>query len=279
MELVIMAFICSVFFASFIGVAVTLSFLIGLFYSKFYYDNSERDGTRKWSYFQDIMTRLSYPLQKFYFDYTVVYHGEGLEQLVKDYQSKETALFVGCPHGLVAISSLFLTALSQEKSWRDVTPCIHRHVFAMPFLRDIALWLGAIDVSKENIVKRLKTHSIYLASGGCREMIIDVENDGIQQRHKGFLRLAYQEKKLIFPVIHRGQENVFPSYTCRWLDKVRHIVLDITGYPFPSFFLGPMPRKLTSHVFAPHNPSLYVTEEEFIDSYYKKLIALREQAI
>ena len=279
MELVIMSIIGSLFFASFIGATVVLSFLFGIFYSTYYYDGSERDGRRHWSRLKHLLARLSFPLQKYYFSYEVIYHGEGLEQLVNDYQRKETALFVGCPHGLIAISSLFITALCQQKShWDEVTPCIHRHVFAIPFLRDLALWLGAIDVSKENIIQRLKTHSIYLASGGCREMIIDVENDGIQQKHKGFLRLAYQEKKLIFPIIHRGQEKVFPSYTCRWLDKARHIILDMTGYPFPSFFIGPLPSKLTSHIFAPHNPSHYTTEDEFIDAYYKKLISLREQA-
>jgi hypothetical protein len=275
MELVIMSFFLFALLTSFIGVAVTIGFFVGLFYSHYYYDEAEKSGVRKWHALQETLSRLTYALQKYYFSFTVVYKGDdNLESLVREYQTKNTAIFVGAPHGLIAISSLFLVGIPSDykkSTWRNVTPCIHRHVFAVPFLRDVALWLGAINVSRPNIVEKLKTNSVYLASGGCREMIIDANNNGIQDKHRGFLKIAYQEKKLVFPVIHRGQEHVFRTYTFRALDRLRHIILDTTGYPFPSFFLGPFPASLTSYIFSPHNPLDYNDEDTFIDSYYTKL--------
>lgn len=266
--------------SSFAGIAFMIGFFLGLVYAQSYYDGTEKNGRRAWPQLKKMVARLSYPIQKHYFGFNVVYKGsEGLCDLVKHYHSTDSAIFAGSPHGLVAISSLFLVGLPTEEdhdtNWHRVTPCIHRHVFTIPFLRDVALWLGAIDVSRNNIVEKLKTNSVYLAPGGCREMIMK-KNDvsQIQNHHKGFLRIAYSEKKLVFPIIHKGQEHVFREYPLfSFFDRMRVIVLDMTGYPFPSFFVGPFPGQLTTYVFDPHDPSQYTDEQTFINDYYKNLYA------
>lgn len=258
---------------SFIGLTFVVSFAMGVWYSRYYYDGSELTGSRKWPAFQRCISTLFYPIQRYYFSYEVVYTDDNQSSRYMQADKDYTAIFSAHPHGLMAIGSFFNVGIpmtSKTNQWTNVIPCTHRHVFAIPVLREIALWLGAIDVSKNNIVKKLETHSIYIAAGGCREMIID-EKEPIQSKHRGFLSIAYDYKKLVFPVIHTGQEKIFRSFSCCWLDKVRHIILDMTGYPFPTFIGPPMPRKLTTYVLHAHDPSSYDCKEDFIKDYYTKL--------
>ena len=291
-----------------VGLGLILGFWLGIWYAPSYYDASECDGRRKWSWLQKAMAQncIVTLLRNHYFNHTLVYTDtDGEVKPVSDAyyarlsDNNETVIFAGHPHGLFAISSLLLVGLPSVRPsridshlwkrttesaddddngkqkdtmakpsshWSNVRPCVHRHLFSIPLLRDLALWLGAIDVSRENITRTLKTHSVYLSPGGCREMIIDGDSTA-QRRHTGFLRLAYAERKLVYPVLHHGQARAFRSYSCAWLDRVRHIVLDLTGYPFPSFFLGPFPTTLTTHILAPHDPAAYETEDAFVNGY------------
>lgn len=277
MELVLMSMLFIFFVTSLAGIAAMTGFILGLIYASSYYDSTEKTGTRQWPSVKRAIAQLIEPIKKHYFGFQIVYQTTELEKKLRE--QKESIIYAGSPHGLFAISSLFLVGLpsKEDKLWQSITPCIHRHVFSVPFLRDLALWLGAIDVTKENLMEKLKTGSIYLAPGGCREMIIDrTAESEIQSKHRGFLRLAYNEKKLVVPIIHRGQERVFRVYqsdACLFkaLDKARHIILDISGYPFPSFFFGPFPASLTSYIYEPHNPDKYDTEEAFVNAYYEKL--------
>jgi hypothetical protein len=276
--------------------ALSVGFVCGLRYSKSYYDGSEYSGTRKWQVFQDwcSSTLLVALFRHWYLSHRLVYvqrdkqSGDTLESDVPaeyyDRMFDNKAIFAGHPHGLVALSS-FLTVglpappprkaasqrlLNGPVLWQCVRPCVHRHVFAVPFVRDVALWLGAIDVSRETIERALETHSVYITPGGYREMIRD-PTESIQSKHTGFLQLAYRKKRLVFPLIHSGQEAVFRSYSSAWLDQLRHVFLDQTGLPLPPFFIGPLPRPLTTYLLEPHDPSRYETEADFINDYFTLL--------
>ena len=269
MELVIMSSILVILAISSIGAALFIAFLVGLLYSKSYYDGAENTGSRKWPAFQRLITNITYPIQRHYFDYNIRYATVELkgyiETILADADATiTTIIFSGHPHGLVAINSFFNVGC-----WHRVVPCVHRHVFAIPGVRELALWLGAIDVTRENITEKLKTRSVYIAAGGCREMILSP--DALQRKHQGFLRLAFSLNKPVVPLIHLGQERAFRSYSCAWLDKIRHVVLDITGYPFPTFCSPPLPVTLTTHVFPLHWPTQYGDEKSFIDAYYELL--------
>ncbi len=287
MEVVLICLGVSILVCSFIGATLLTGFVIGLVYAKFYYDKSEKDGSRKWSSFQRfISTKILYYIKRYYFRFEVIYRGADgkresdivLEEKVLRFQTgKESAIFSSSPHGLFAISTFFLVGTPDfESGWNKVRPCVHRHVFALPVLRDFALWLGAIDVSGENMISMLEKSSILLAPGGTKEMIIDAKNP-IQTIHKGFLRIAYEKKKLVFPVLNVGQERVFRSYSFGWLDKIRSFVLKHTGYPFPTLFLGPFPSKLTTYILEPHDPNDYKDEESFINEYYATIITYNEE--
>ena len=314
--------LCTLFISS-ISISLIIGFIIGLIYSKYYYDKSENDGSRKWVYFQYILSKIFYMIQKYYFTFNIIYKGDDdLESIIKQYQSihlydneeetindinsncdfdddiivdncllsmntttttlknnninRQRVIFSGHPHGLFPISSFFLISVPQYSNdktlWNEVTPCIHKHIFAIPILRDIALWMGAINVTKYNIINMLKTRSVYIAPGGCREMILtNNDNDNIQKKHTGFLKIAYQTHTPIIPIIHIGQDKVFKSYSLKWIDYIRNLILDITGYPWPTIFIGPFPSKLTTYIFDLHNPNDYTDENKFINDYYAKL--------
>lgn len=276
--------------------ALSVGFACGLRYSRSYYDGSEHNGTRKWHAFQDWCSSnlLVALFRHWYVQHRLVYvqrdkdSGDTLESDVPaeyyDRMFDNRAIFAGHPHGLVALSS-FLTVglpappprkaasqrlLNGPMLWQCVRPCVHRHVFAVPFVRDVALWLGAIDVSRETIERTLETHSVYVTPGGYREMIQDPAQP-IQSKHTGFLRLAYAKKRLVFPLIHRGQEAVFRAYTCEWLDRLRHVFLDQTGLPLPPLFVGPLPQPLTTYLLEPHDPARYDNEAAFINDYFSLL--------
>lgn len=278
MEFILLALLGFYLIVLLLGTTLLNLFIGVTVYAKSYYDESEKNGSRRWPRFQAFLTRLTENLQKTRFAYKIVYQGgeADLEERIAHYLSEregsEHAIFAANPHGVVAICTLFNVITPLDSKWLNITVCIHQYIFAIPVLRELALWLGAIDVAKENIIERLKTHSVYILTGGCREMIIDFDNP-IQSYHKGFLRIAFEQKKPVVPVIHIGQEDVFPSYSTRWLDtKIRIPIQNITGYPFPTFF-SPFPFKedLITYIFEPHLPEKYDTIEAFIDNYYTKI--------
>lgn len=275
MELVILVILAILSSSS---ISLLIGFAAGLLYALSYYDRTERTGTRRWLSLQRFLSvNLFGFIKRYYFGYEVIYRGVDKEEVMRYQRSNgTTAIFAASPHGLFAIGTFFLVATPDYRTktglhWKHVRPCIHRHVFAVPFLRDIALWLGAIDVSREPIEQMLDSTSVIIAPGGTREMIIDPDAP-IQTRHTGFLRLAYSKQKPVFPVLHIGQDNVFRSYSCKPLDTIRQLVLAYTGYPFPTFFIGPLPAKLTTYIFAPHEPSVYDSEEAFVNAYYTNLM-------
>lgn len=59
-----------------------------------------------------------------------------------------------------------------------------------------------------------------------------------------------------------------PGYSLPPLDVVRCWIMQHTGYPLPSLFLGPFPRQLTTHIYEPVLPVNYTSEEDFIKAYY-----------
>lgn len=264
-----------------IGLLVTSSFFIGLFYGGYYHDGAENTRKRHWPAFTSLFNRLVTILDV-YFHYKITYQDENtMEQVYQALQHPhENAIFAGHPHGLFAISSLLLvTHLPHERYrviWSRVVPCIHRLVFYVPVLREIALWMGAVDVTRENISAMLQQgHSVYLVPGGTAEMILDPQQD-IQDRHTGFLKLAYQRKKRVFPIVHFGQEKAFVSYSCPGLDFVRHCMRRLLYYPFPTLFLGPFRVPLETCVLRPINPADYMGRSEtgqegFIKDYFDRV--------
>lgn len=304
MELILLTVAAVVRVSATVGLGVLLGFALGLWYARTsYYDGSENTGQRKWPAFQ-AWCADNWLVTLFRRHYVTHQHGyinnDGVctGTVPADYYDRllgktsregdnQPVIFAGHPHGLLAIASILTVGLPEGERrgttrskqvadmWRQVVPCVHRHVFAVPLLRDVALAIGAINVERGNMIHALESRSIYVAPGGCREMILAtgqlLQQQQQQGRHTGFLQIAYTEKRLVYPMIHSGQDRVFTSYSCEWLNKLRHTVLDLTGYPFPTFFSGPWPHALTTYLCEPHNPEHYDSESDFINKYFERV--------
>ena len=293
MELILLIIYWSIFAASFFGFTLTTGFIIGLWYGQYYYDKSENTGSRKWIWLKSILSSCVWIIGKYMFSYKVVmrsqFDNDKLELEVKfllnpsnknvkvrvrdellEEELVDNFMFAGHPHGLCPISSIIFLLLPDSIYSSSLTPFTHRSVFKWPLIRDLALWIGALDVCEENIVRTLVTESIYIVPGGTRE-ILNSYNDTIQTTHTGFLRVAFNQKKRVYPVIHYGQDKVFLTWKSHYLDVIREMIYDITSYPFPTLFLGPIPSPLTTYILDPVDPSHFKNMTEFIDFYYNQV--------
>ena len=246
-----------------VGYQTLLVLGLGVIYGKFYWDGSENNTSRRWHWFQDIMgdfTRI-----KSLVDYKIVYHDDVHLDLGEYLSGEKSAIFSASPHSTISIGSFYHTMF--EPKWRrGVTLCIHHLDFAIPLLREFFLWCGMTNVTKENIERSLASrNSVYVVIGGTREMMSQ-SSDTI---HQGLLQIAFDQQKMVFPVLHRGQENIIKCYTTDWLDQyVRKPMLGWTGYAFPSLFL-PQRGQMTTHIYQPLDPGKYVEASQFISDYYQ----------
>src|ERR1019366_5822031 len=106
---------------------------------------------RKWEWFKCILSYWVWLIGKHMFSYKVKFHSTNKNKLESEVISilnqsipGENAIFAAHPHGLLAISSIIFL-LTPDSYWQNLVPFIHRSVFNLPFLRDLALWIGALD--------------------------------------------------------------------------------------------------------------------------------------
>ena len=335
MEMVVLAVLLTGGILTAIGLSFCAGALVGFLYYRHYNDGAEQTGARTKPLFRQCFSSLFLWLARRLFGYEVKFHGN----LASTERDGRPVIYASHPHGVFPLGTLALLA-----SIPALRPCVHRLVFAVPVARELALWFGCVDVSRECIAAQIKTRPVLIVPGGCREMIREravvfdqnttlrlrieagdrlmkhalllaaavvlllpllvaldqwrvfwlscsallcaaaaelaqyvyqcaTPDSGayvIQDKHRGFLRLAFESKTPVVLVLQQGQENILVSYSLPRLDLLRTWFMERTGYPLPSLFLGPLPRKLTTHVYEPLEPSNYETAEAFADEYYKR---------
>ncbi len=264
------------------SLAFVSGFCLALVYASYSYnDGSENTRSRHSPWIQAMVAFLLIPFSRHYLSYSIHYRSssnnkednKALKSLVKDVylnvNDERVAIFSASPHGLIASATAFNIITPYKPYWNQAVLCVHKHLFKIPFMRDFFLALGLINITRDNMHNQLvnQHRSICIVPGGCREMVYDKKNP-IQDNHKGFLKLAFKEKIPVIPILHFGQDDVFRTISWSWLDKIRHIFLDLSGYPFPCIAYGPFSRKLTSVVLDPIDPALYETDDVFIEKYY-----------
>ncbi len=299
MELLISLFFILYFFTGFvsflIGTLLTsfvcaFWFSMGIIYTKYScIDGAENDNTRYYPAFKRAFAGILMILGRGWFSYKILYRPRegkrdeeshtGAKELKEevfrhlDPMDKENvAIFAAGPHGILAIGTVLHTIAPYKEEWNNVTLFVHEILFKVPFLREICLWLGLRNITRLNMKTEVvdNRRSMYMIPGGVKEMIHD-ELNPIQDDHKGFLRFAYEYKVTVFPVIHFGQERVFPlHWSCQFLDPIRKVMIQYVYYPFPCIFIPiPFMQQLTSFVLSPLYPALFESEEAFINTYYE----------
>jgi hypothetical protein len=156
-------------------------------------------------------------------------------------------LYVWHPHGLQCIS--YLVHRIWEKSplhpiLKKSKLAVHSMIFQVPILRELAMMMGFIPATKENILHYLeKGVSVSLFPGGVKEMSFcsSEENICYIKKRKGFLDIAKEYK--IVPVYVHGEQNFF---------KTSDYDLDLVN-TFLGAFCGYSTNLKSIELFAPTN--------------------------
>lgn len=245
-----------------LGVALVVGLVVGLVYGSYYYDGSENGTRRNWP---SLRRACIWNPARSYFSFRT----QHLDPHLKRAAEGRSLIFACHPHGLFAISCFLAFAVNPKSRVR----CgVHRLIFWVPLLRDFAVWMGAFDVSRVNVETALdEGASVAIVPGGAREMIPGSN----PHRHRGFLRIAYAKRVPVVPVYFAGETDLF--WTWSIFQQLREAFVDFMGYPFPSFFFGPLPRPLTAIAAKTAvDPEDYSSEENFVRAYDAQMTVLKQ---
>lgn len=274
-------------------------------YARSYYDGSENTGKRRWDGFRYVVATVSQAVARACFQYRVSFDTEestrrvmgslppttslNINNMRDANEKKKPLIFSAQPHGLFALASYFNVIQTTPEWCTSVRPFVHRHVFALPVVREVTLWLGAMDVTEANIRAALANgESVYVVLDGARAMLQHAEGDSSSQpqddkRHEGLLKLAYELDILVCPIVHRGHDKVFRDCTPRELKPMRAFFMDLISYPFPTFWTmrcAPLSSQLLDPISPTKNDTVSVINantntntntspvDDFIDRYY-----------
>lgn len=268
-----------------------IGFSIALCYGRWYWDGSEYDGKKEWPAFRKLRI---WSVLHWYFSHEIRFVDEfetryGIEKSTEKYVLSKfedlrkeglPCMFAVHPHGLFTMSGPVGFGLHGGRT--DGMPKLYigvsSMVFFFPILRELFLWMGAVDVGRKTVEIMLdRGNFVGLAPGGVREMILSKPGSlDLFLGHEGFLKIAYEKKVPIAPVFARGENDVFFTFTTPVLSKLRSACVSIFGYPLPSFFIGPRRTRLTTFCGEPMYPLRYNNYEYFKYRYYQRLFTLIE---
>lgn len=215
--------------------------LCGGLYCLTYYSNSHWKGGRRWH----ALCEWSGLWREFtrYFSFELI----GLGEL----KPNTPYLFGFHPHGIYPYTIVWGT-LSDE--WRARYPGVlvdglgASILVAVPFLRDVGLWLGGRDVTRHAITHALSNkRAVCLVPGGqaeMREARSSDKNVTLVTRHQGFVRIAIQNGAQLVPTYSFGEHRLFDNV---YLPRVQNWFLHTVGFGYPHFPYGraylPIPRR------------------------------------
>ena len=158
---------------------------------------------------------------------------------------------IGCltqPHDMATIRQTMPILLS-----RRLNSGIASFALYMPFIREIFLWLGAIDCSRPILKRRLRAgHSIAVFIGGAQEAQYSGRGSTtlIINKRNGIFRLALETGAKLVPVYTFGDNNTYRSYS--WdLFGILNLFKVITGIWFPRGYFEFRRHRFTTIVGKP----------------------------
>jgi 2-acylglycerol O-acyltransferase 2 len=126
-------------------------------------------------------------------------------------------------------------------------------IFRVPLLRDVAMWAGARNVSRDTFLTTLEERgAVVLCPGGQAELVEHVggETDDtvtLCTRHKGFIRIAIEQRARLVPVFCFGESQALKNLW-KWKAAQRWTYKRL-GFPMPFLAVGfkgflPLPAPL-----------------------------------
>ena len=207
-----------------------------LLYLPSYLEFSEFKGNRKLNLYNQLLKLNAYIFK--YFGYYKIINDNTCIENDKQY------LITIHPHGIMPMGSIGCFGLPICKNIKSTIPLlltnnirvgIASFCFYVPLLRDLFLFIGAIDCSKPNIEKFIKNnYSIALFVGGAEEAKFSGSGNTniIVKKRKGFFKLAIENNLTIVPIYTFGNNNIYKSYDYD-LYNYSYYFKKITGCWFP----------------------------------------------
>lgn len=259
----------SLIFARLLDARFTLGLLLGLWYSRSYYDGAELTGNRRWAAFAHFP--LWAMLRRWY--------RHRIVDLASTGHARPAIAIYGChPHGMLALSSALTFLVPRQKGEAVLLPtrlAIHSFHVTTPGLRELTLWGGCIDATEEAILDTLyHQRNVALVPGGVREMGAPFRLS--KDLPGGFLRIAFRIECPVVPVYLANEDKVCYVWhgEPRWLTGFRAWCARRYRFPFPTFFwlrwptsVPALETRLGTTIF----PADYSHIEDFAAAYWREL--------
>jgi len=218
--------------------------VLGLYLITYFDNSSKRDGRLS----RAIQCWKGWSVFKSYFNASVT------AEFPLDHNQQY--IFGMFPHGACTVSH-FLTMTNccgmltniHKGDRRDLAASI---LFYIPFVRDLLLFLGCVDASKETVKYNLrKRRSILIYVGGEKEQLMTKENSHkvVLKDRLGFIKLAIQHGIPLVPVYAFGENELYRHSFLfmgfrSWLQKHFQIAIPLIIGRWGSL----MPFKVNLHV-------------------------------
>lgn len=183
-----------------------------LLYGLTYFSDAPRTGSRRWGWMRDCRSLWDGCAR--YMDFRI------LTRPALDPQA--TYMYGFHPHGIYPFTACWApltTAWSNAFPGVEMDVCGASVLLAIPFLRDVGMWSGGRDVTREAIAHALSTgRSITIVPGGQAEMRLSRSSEhcghtdvSLVTKHQGFVRLAMQHGTPLVPIFSFGEHEIFDN--------------------------------------------------------------------
>ena len=215
--------------------------------------SAEHTGRREWPAFRDWVGRETQRVLPLLIGGFQVIKTDGAE-----FSDNKKYVFGYAPHGLFPIGAAYLpcTPAFQKIVGPGVRPATLTAsiVFQLPFLRDLLLWIGTRAVSRATFASTLRERGAVMMVPGGQAELVEAHQAAqraaprvvVTTRHKGFIRIALQERACIVPVAVFGEVTSLRNAIV--MPALQRLTYKLFGFPIPFLMAGrggilPLPSK------------------------------------
>lgn len=263
------------------GILISLAFIFGVLYGNLYWkDLQPSNFLREWGGWNLYKSWVSFSLKN-KAGQTFKTVAEYQTFVSRSYVNPPQFVYACYPHGLFAVAP-FLAFCATGTNWTGSAPfvLVHSLLLKIPLLRELAFWMGCSSIERQNFEQKLQTDQpLALVPGGVREMILNFKGKMAVDppNHIGFLKLIYNSKKdvAVVPCWSPSENKLF--WTWDVFQGLRLLSTQKIRYPFPTFFVGPLPVDLTMYFGKPVLVKKFDKFDSFCSAFFDELTSLKQQ--